>query len=270
MTKINDFEKLLDELAEKKEPFLELVPRFFSNIKEIDKPISVFSTSSFLPRIESIRAGIFEVSKIDDIYSAKILFRSLIEHFVKFQFLLMKTLDANDDTVGIDYWLFGQAQENLDFVKSVKTLRTFLNLNDDKLPIVELKNLGAIPQELSNAKIQTRLEQFKYKNMTNYLLENYSKTSEISWLLKVFPRFSLLSSYIHGGPDAIKSEDPLNDDIDSIVYTATMATLSTEYFTFNLLFQYDKKFSDLVNLTREYIELFQEDKTYRDKGDRLL
>lgn len=261
MKQADDLEDLLEELAEKQEPFMALIPNFLSNIKAIDKPISVFSTFSFLPRIESIRAGIFEMAKIDDIYSAKILYRSLIEHWVKFQFLLLKTLEAKDDAVGIDYWFFGQGQENLDFLKSLKSIRSFLNINDDKLPIDELKDLGAIPKELSGTKIQSRLDQFKYKNMTNYLIENYSKSSkksEMNCFLEVFPRFSLLSSYVHGGPDSIKSEGPLNDNFNVIINTATIASLSTRQFSFLLLYQYDKGFGELVNIAREYTELHQQ------------
>lgn len=261
MSQVDDLEELLEELAEKQEPFMELIPKFLSNIKSIDKPISVFSIFTFLPRIESIRAGIFEMLKIDEIYSAKILYRSLIEHWVKFQFLLLKTLDAKDDAVGIDYWFFGQGQENLDFTKSLKSIRLFLNINDDILPIDELKKLQAIPKELSAAKIRSRLEQFKYKNMTNYLIDNYStisKKRDIIWFLEVFPRFSLLSSYVHGGPNSINSEDPLSDDFDVIVNTATVASLSTRQFTFILLYQYDKKFGELVNFAREYTERHQQ------------
>ncbi len=52
-----------------------------------------------------------------------------------------------------------------DFVKSIKNIRSCLNPNDDKLSIDALKDLGAIYEELSGTKSQTRLKQFKYKNM---------------------------------------------------------------------------------------------------------
>lgn len=258
MQQIRDLEDILEEYAKKQEPHMDLVQSFLSSLKNIDKPLSVFSTFSFLPRVESIRAAIFETAKIDDIYTSKILYRSLIEHWVKFQYLFLRTTEENDDAIGIDYWLFGQAQENLDFAKSVGKIKQQLGLNDNKLPIELLKELGGLPNEISNRQIQLRLDQFKYKYMTDYLVDNYSDALDengLRWFYDVFPRFSLLSSYVHGGPDAITNNDPLEDDLLSIINDSILALLWVRQFSYIMLYQYDRRFGELVNLAREYGEV---------------
>ena len=60
MENISEIENMLEELAEDIEPHLPLIPKFFSNIKITDKPLSIFSMTSFIPKVESIRIGIFE------------------------------------------------------------------------------------------------------------------------------------------------------------------------------------------------------------------
>jgi hypothetical protein len=258
MKELVDYENFLEELSEKEDPFMGLFPEFLSSIKERDKPLSIFSTISFLPRVESIRAAIFETAKIDDIYTTKILYRSLIEHWIKFQFLFLRTIEEKDDTIGMDYWFFGSSQENLDFVKSVNNVKVYLGIGDDKLPIDQLKEFGALPEEMSSRQLQSKLEQFKYKSMTNYLIGAYSEELDkdgLRWLYEVFPRFSLLSSYVHGGPDAIGGGDPLEDSLTTIVKNSVEALLWVKQFSYILMYQYDKRFGELVNLSREYNEI---------------
>jgi hypothetical protein len=154
MDRISKLENLLEEFAEAKEPFQHLIPELFDNLESVDKPLSLFSCFSFIPRIESLRLGLFELAKIDEDYSFKILYRSLIEHMVKSLYLYLKTLEANDDQVGIDYWKFGQAQENLDFAKAANCSLKALRQESEELPIDIIKRLGAIPEGLSGSEIQ--------------------------------------------------------------------------------------------------------------------
>lgn len=245
------FENILEEMATKLDSYMTLHKNFLFNIPNIDKPISVFSTSSFLPRIESIRLGIFEAAKINEIYSMKILTRSLLEHFFKFQFLLFKTLDSKDDNIGIDYWFFGQIKENIDFEKSVNSLKEIYNIEDNQISI-----LKTIYKNLSPQEIKHKQQQFEYKKIIHYLHNEIASNAndDLIYFAKNIPRFSLLSSYVHGGADAIKQENFFGNDVDFILYEATMISLMTRYYTYILFYQYDKKFDNLIFFAKNAIE----------------
>jgi len=257
MDRISKLENLLEDFAEAKKPFQHLIPELFDNLDSVDKPLSLFSCLSFISRIESLRLGLFELAKIDEDYSFKILYRSLIEHMVKSLYLFLKTLESTNDQVGIDYWKFGQAQENFDFAKATNSSLNALRQENEELPIDIIKRLGAIPEDLSGSEIQRRLDQFKYKKMTFYLIEKLTgpdNNEHIEFFIKVFPRFSLLSSYVHGGPGAVGGSDPLKDDMMSIINESVSITLNTQKIVYLLCYQYKKEFESIFNMTQDYIE----------------
>jgi hypothetical protein len=171
MDRINELEELLDNLAEEVEPHFELIPEFMQKIRTTKKPLSIFSTTSFFPKIESIRHGIFEIAKIEEHYSINILYRSLIEHFVKHQYLTLKTIGSNDDSIGIDYWLFGQDKEILNFAKAAENSYRILGIQQPK-PVDEmLREMGILDETKSKRLIQRKTDQFQYKNMINFIVE---------------------------------------------------------------------------------------------------
>lgn len=258
MEDLSEIENMLEELAEEIEPHLPLMHGFLSNLKSTDKPLSIFSMTSFFPKVESIRIGIFEIAKIEEYYSLNILFRSLIEHFVKAQYILMKTVGNKNDEVGIDYWLFGRDQENIDYAKALLQSYALVGIQPNK-PLVEtLKQIGVISKDKSENQIRTRSEQFKYKNMTHYLA-NQMKTKEngaAPILGSIFPRYSELSSCVHGGPDSVGAYEKGPDAVKEIIEMATFASLYTRWSTYILFYQYEKSVEPLCLISKKYLHKF--------------
>jgi hypothetical protein len=258
MEDIFEIEDMLEELAEEIEPHLPLIPEFLSNIKNTDKPLSIFSMTSFFPKVESIRAGIFEVAKIDEYYSLNILFRSLIEHFVKAQYIWMKTVENNDDEIGIDYWLFGRDQENIDYVKALKQSYSLVGINPEISPVETLKEMGVISKDKSASQIRKKSEQFKYKKMTHYIANKLkSKENGAAPILSsIFPRYSELSSCVHGGPDSVGTYEKGPEGVKEIVEMATFVSLYTRWSAFILFYQYEKSVEPLCKITQKYLHKF--------------
>lgn len=258
MDNLYEIEGFLEDLAEEIEPHLDLIPEFLSTLKETDKPLSIFSMTSFFPKIESIRLGIFEVAKIEEYYSLNILYRSLIEHFIKAQYIFMKTVENKDDEIGIDYWVFGRDQENIDYAKALSQSYGLIGINPEKEPMDALKEIGVLSKEKSASLIRKKTDQFKYKNMTHYIADqiNTKETGVAPILGSIFPRYSELSSCVHGGPDSVSSHENGPASITEILEMATFSSLYTRWSSLILFYQYSEKVEPLCQITQKYLHQF--------------
>lgn len=63
MAELESISELVEDLAEEVEPHLYLYRDFLFSVKQREKPLSLFSTGSFHPKIESIRIGIYKRQK---------------------------------------------------------------------------------------------------------------------------------------------------------------------------------------------------------------
>jgi len=258
MEDLIEIENMLEELAEEIEPHLPVMEGFLSNLKNTDKPLSIFSMASFFPKVESIRIGIFEVAKIEEYYSLNILFRSLIEHFVKAQYIWIKALGTKNDEIGIDYWLFGRDQENIDYAKALQQSYSLVGVHPHKSPVEILKEMGVISKDKSVNQIRTKSEQFKYKNMTRYIADQLkAKENGVAPVLSsIFPRYSELSSCVHGGPDSVGAYKKGPDAVKEIIEMATFASLYTRWSTYILFYQCEKAVEPLCQITKKYLHKF--------------
>ncbi len=258
MEELFELEDLLEELAEEIEPHLQLIPEFLSKIKDTDKPLSIFSMFSFFPKVESIRIGIFEVAKIDEYYSLNILFRSLIEHFIKAQYIWMKTVGGKNDEIGIDYWLFGQDQENIDYAKALQQSYSLVGITPEISPVETLREMGVISKDQSTNQIRKKSDQFKYKNMTHFIADQLKskENGAAPILISIFPRYSELSSCVHGGPDSAGAYGKGSEAVTEIVKMATFGSLYTRWSTYILFYQYEKRVEPLCQITQKYLHKF--------------
>ncbi len=258
MDKLFEIEELLEDMAEMLEPHLEILPVTLSKVKTFEKPLSVFSMTSFLAKIEAIRIGIFEVAKIEEHYSMNILYRSIIEHFIKSQYIWIKTIESDNDEIGIDYWLFGRDQENIDYAKALHQSYSLVGISPEKTPIETLKEIGVISNERSGTQIRKRTEQFSYKNMTHYIVEStkMKESGSAPILSSIFPRYSELSSCVHGGPESVGTYGNGPDSMLEIVEMSTFASLHTRWLSFLLLYQYDESMEPLCQISQDFLHRF--------------
>lgn len=258
MDNLYEIEGFLEDLAEEIEPHLDLIPEFLTTLKETDKPLSIFSMTSFFPRIESIRLGIFEVAKIEEYYSLNILYRSLIEHFIKAQYIWMKTLENKDDEVGIDYWVFGRDQENIDYSKALSQSYGLIGVIPEKAPMDILKEMGVLSSEKSASLVRKKTDQFKYKNMVHYIADqiNTKGTGIAPILSSIFPRYSELSSCVHGGPASVASHEYGPASVTEILEMATFSSLYTRWSSLILFYQYNKDVEPMCQITQKYLHQF--------------
>lgn len=83
------------------------------------KPNSLFSLVSFLPKLNSLRIGIFELAFIEEYYSLGVVYRTFIEHAVKAQYIWMRMISEESDSIGNDYLGTEGDLEKIQFMSSI-------------------------------------------------------------------------------------------------------------------------------------------------------
>lgn len=258
MEHLYEIDDFLEELAEEVEPYLDRHHRFLQKIKSYDKPLSIFSMSSFHPKVESIRIGIFETAKVEEHYSVNILYRSLLEHFVKAQYLWMRTVEQESDEIGVDYWLFGNAQEAIDYGKNLRDAYSLVGIESEIDPIDVLRKKGFLDRKQSARGVKRKTDQFTYKFMTRHIAESLKakESGKAPILQSIFPRYSELSSFVHGGPEATVGFDRANRDIKDAINMSTFASLYVRWSVYVLFYQYDEQFEPLLTISSKYLGKF--------------
>lgn len=74
--------------------------------------------TTFVTKTNFIKNAVFDLCENDDTYSANILFRSLIEHHLKFMFIFIRHTKEQNDDVGIEYYQFCDLIESITIGRS--------------------------------------------------------------------------------------------------------------------------------------------------------
>lgn len=114
-----------------------------------------------------IKNSIFDVCETTDIYSGKILFRSLIDHFLRFNLLFLSWVTEKSDEVGHNYLSICDAKDVIDLMKAYKFVGTIRGVqrpseSDDEI----LKQFpNPIFQKYSKKEVEQLAQQYTYKNI---------------------------------------------------------------------------------------------------------
>ena len=259
-------EAIAEQAADELDPYLDTIKNHILNLKNSEFKYTQYALFSFIPKIESIRHGMFEVAKIDEHYSFRILKRSLFEHQLKFHYLWMRFIKERNDEAGKDYFIFCKAKEDLDYIKALKDSAEMLGLIQGLSPIEILNELKPELENISSSQLSKKSGQFTYKNITKYInkwLENESE-NQPSFLNSIFPMYSELSSFVHGGPDTLaysmELQDPkkLEDKMIGDLYTSQTMSFHVRASTFLIFFQDNKEMSIPFNIMNKYIKKITE------------
>ena len=197
-----------------------------NNIKEIfkanfDELAKDFESSSianigrimavFCLRTEFISEAIYYLCKMANIYSANILFRSLIEHFLKQQYIFFRYAIEQNEKVCDEYYKYYGNYEYIHYINVLKKNNEILEsreLNDN-----ELKFLNDIVSEIKkNPEFEIMkkcYKKFQYIEILKYIYGNLKKVEQekveqenIPLLKLIIPEYCRLSSFVHAGPQA--------------------------------------------------------------------
>ncbi|MES2837801.1 MAG: DUF5677 domain-containing protein [Bacteroidota bacterium] len=230
--------------------------------------------SIFEVRISRIIHGILDLLLKDNLYSCKILLRPLIEHTLKLDYLIQKSLSDKNDNIFKEYALFCDLYEELQYQKSLDFKSKILTGEEiDEVAFQDLIKRRPEIKEYSRNKIIEKANQFTFRNIFKYLNENHEydfinssdekMKKSYKTYLQIGSLYSDLSSFIHGGTFAdgfelkIQLDKEINDFeiIDISEYVVIMnfyASIAFIGFCNTLENKYDENIKRVVDYQLEY------------------
>jgi hypothetical protein len=158
--------------------------------------IHLFDTSGTF-----IKNSIFDNCETDDYYGMKILYRCLIEHYIRFKFIFVNWSLTKSDVFAKEYLEYNDAREVLDLLRA--------KISEHQLfdPNYNVKDWDSFLKDHPNFKNKTRKEvedetkKYTFKNIVRFLNEQFKigKTDTSEFLGKLIVEYSDLSSFVHGG-----------------------------------------------------------------------
>ena len=171
-------------------------------------PLSTFSTkfpstlhlsNLFTTSTNFIKNSTFDCSENDDFFGTKILFRSLIEHYLRFTFVWFKWIKSKSDDDAIRYLYITRAKEILDTIKAEVDAHKLSNSSFKVDNWNELLNQFPSCKNLSKREIEEEAQRYTYKNIIRLLKQIDNDTQKTTFFNSLITEYSELSSFVHGG-----------------------------------------------------------------------
>lgn len=208
LSKIGDI--FMDEIEKYDEQFMNIIieesESIYEKLKTSRIPESGAYLLSFLTSLNSLKLGIYELSKSRDIYSLNVLYRSYLEHFIKVNYFYYRLLEEKNDNVGEDYKKYYSKVELARYGKSIEQIRKIIDSDFNGEDLFDiLKEFYPELSEISSSQLKKKVSQFNYKNMIKYIYDRQKRSKvniDLGVILSIIPEYSELSSFVHGGPSA--------------------------------------------------------------------
>ncbi len=250
----------IDEILDLDEEIISLtqshIMRTGDLISNCRYPKTFLSVFTLCARMADIKSGIFQLVETENLYSIKILFRSMIEHFLKHQYLFLRWCKEKSDDPGNEYLLYCNLIEEENIADSYKKQAQFMGHEVDLPSLALVRELHPELAGISDNEVRQKANQFSYRRILRYFSENVFKNNIYTgrpYLLNYLPLYSDLSSFVHGGPIANKSIienlDPKKEEAEILYFVEVSLSLSSGALLFTLLmfYQEDKSFWDPYN-----------------------
>ncbi len=176
-------------------------PKTVTSAFKAEYPSTAYLVGMFDTSATFIKNSIFDSCESDDYYGAKILFRSLIEHFVRFKYVFINWGMTKSDDFAKNYSEYGNAREALDLIKAKVTEQQLID-PDYRVKDWELF-LKDHPSFLNKTlkEVDSETQNYRFKNIVLFLNREFNKGKYemSSFLGKLIVEYSSLSSFVHGG-----------------------------------------------------------------------
>jgi hypothetical protein len=181
-----------------------------SLVQKSKSPNTAKSLLRFVLKIEGIKNAIFIIAHRKDLYTTRILLRSLLEHEIVAFYIWTKYRTENNDDCGTQYYIDYFVSEQLKkegFDLKVEGIKKDIKKNNNlenlkkKLPFLK----EASQKDIENA--HKSGNQFEISRIANYLNNVISKEDPFAEvhtnvIIDALKKYNYLSSYVHGGPSS--------------------------------------------------------------------
>lgn len=225
----------------------EYFPKVIDCNLQKDFPISFILILSFDTSANFIKNGILDNAETDNLYSAKILFRSLIEHYLRFKYIYFQWAKTKSDAEAEKYMIFSFANDEINTVKAKIAEIQLYN------PMYKFNSWDDLFKKYSKSEIEKESIKYTYKNIIRFIIREMSKSDqkESPFLKSIISEYSKLSSYVHGSILAVNETMEFNNEQKRIEEVYRISSLAIQIsgtiklFSLIMFLQNDReKFSD--------------------------
>ena len=211
MSSIETIRDLDDQVFEEFKSYFDKIAQ--SNFSK-NFPTTLHLSNFFTISTNFIKNSIFDCAQNDDLFGTKILFRSQIEHYLRFKFVWFNWINNKSDVEAKRYLDFTNAKEILDSIKAEVDAHKLANPNF-KIDSWN-KFLNQIPscKGLSKKEIEEEVQRYTYKSIIRFLKQIDNKTHETTFFSSLVIEYSKLSSFVHGGRGCHNELVKFNDEFD--------------------------------------------------------
>lgn len=257
----NKFEKLFELNKRLSTEIQSSLPAVIESLGKSKFKYTSKALLSFIPKSGYLNSAVLELTASRNVYSAAVLYRSIIEHSFRHLYIYSKALKDNSDDVGGTYCKTLKASEDLQW---------FDKVNKHNKKVGKNKTAWSTKGEHNEA-IRDAKREFLFSNILSYLQSNNSdKSAEVKkfindHLLERSVEYDNLSSAVHGGPfgesalfnlhqDQKKYDDTLykfaNESLD-LHYSIVQSTYLFAYLMDNKMQEQYEKINEVMKQNKE-------------------
>ncbi|WP_208732242.1 DUF5677 domain-containing protein [Leptospira perdikensis] len=174
-----------------------LINSYLKNSKEL---LEARDALYLLFRCSDTYVTITRLLKNKSYYQSRILFRSLLEHYLKAQYIILNFDEKIN--LSINYHLYGQIEEFITSVKN-KNIHNYLT-EEEKINLWDeiYKHFPNV-RHLQKNEIESAINQFNVKNIIKHVSSRFKEHSEIyDHFEMVLKYYGECSMFVHGSPSA--------------------------------------------------------------------
>ena len=227
---------------------------------------TLMGTFSLSGRIDFISESILLLLENNHIYAAKILFRSLVEHFLKSQYIFLRWAIDKTDLVGEEYIKLCNYNEEIDFAVAYKKRGILLGAQVSESPIEMIRKIHPQYSNITEKQLKQKISQFSYKKIIEFITSNIYKTgldSSESFIPNLLIHYSDLSSFVHGGPMAERfmtemfNKEGYESSSEELAELTVSISAFSKFFTLIMVSNIDKKFVEPMIKFRQLLHKYQ-------------
>ncbi len=260
-------ELTLDELREKDNELVltvlkESIKKMCNTYKVSPLPRTMEAMITIMINTNSMKDSVFTICANSDAYSAGILYRCIIEHYLRHSYLFFRANEERNDEVGIEFFEFGDIREQIEYYRIKQNAKKTFHETEETIDI-EGSVLAKYPRYwvLTKEQLRQKFSQLSIRAIVNFIWSELKDfTVEPAIWESLVSDYSILSSFVHGGIYAnqtMKSYGNNEQDIEKELlklakqsyYLSAIIKMNT-YITAS---RYDSSFLSMVPKIKEYV-----------------
>jgi len=177
-------------------------------VKGINTSKSIMNLVSLNTHINFLKNSMFDLYESENIIAMNVLYRSVFDYFLKFQYLFLRLLEEKNNDAVNEYLKDTHNLDIIGYINTIKFIKEKFNpssLSDIKIPEI-------------NTKINNR---YTYKKLVEFIVNKIHRDknheNNLDFLVKMLLKYTELSKYVHGGIYDLEYYDPQKRQEDMLL-----------------------------------------------------